>query len=88
VIAWLVDELVALGHDVTLFATGDSKTKGNLQAVWPRALRLGRESAPTQHLCAKHVFGAHAESTDALATGLRSAAHFRPLRSLRNSRLL
>lgn len=25
VIAWLVDELVALGHDVTLFATGDLK---------------------------------------------------------------
>ncbi|MDN5004599.1 glycosyltransferase family 4 protein [Bradyrhizobium sp. GCM10027634] len=42
VIAWLVDELVALGHDVTLFASGDSNTKGQLHAVWPRALRLGR----------------------------------------------
>ena len=28
VIAWLVDELVELGHDVTLFASGDSRTKG------------------------------------------------------------
>jgi glycosyltransferase involved in cell wall biosynthesis len=51
VVAWLVDELVALGHDVTLFASGDSQTKGKLHAVWPRALRLGRKgvdpSAPT-----------------------------------------
>lgn len=42
VVAWLVDELVALGHDVTLFASGDSKTRAKLEAVWPRALRLGR----------------------------------------------
>jgi hypothetical protein len=37
VVAWLVDELVELGHDVTLFASGDSRTKGELHAVWPRA---------------------------------------------------
>src|SRR3954470_3468162 len=42
VVAWLVDELVGLGHEVTLFASGDSRTKGKLHAVWPRALRLGR----------------------------------------------
>src|SRR3569833_4690038 len=42
VIAWLIDELVESGHDVTLFASGDSKTKGELHPVWPRALRLGR----------------------------------------------
>lgn len=42
VVAWLVDELVALGHDVTLFASGDSATRARLEAVWPRALRLGR----------------------------------------------
>ena len=42
VVAWLVDELVALGHDVTLFASGDSTTRAKLEAVWPRALRLGR----------------------------------------------
>jgi glycosyltransferase involved in cell wall biosynthesis len=42
VVAWLVDELVTLGHDVTLFASGDSKTRAKLDAVWPRALRLGR----------------------------------------------
>ena len=52
VIAWLVDELVALGHDVTLFASGDSKTKGKLHAVWPRALRLGRRGVDPSAACA------------------------------------
>jgi glycosyltransferase involved in cell wall biosynthesis len=42
VVAWLVDELVALGHEVSLFASGDSRTRGQLHKVWPRALRLGR----------------------------------------------
>jgi glycosyltransferase involved in cell wall biosynthesis len=42
VVAWLVDELVELGHEVTLFASGDSLTRANLKPVWPRALRLGR----------------------------------------------
>src|SRR5712671_940 len=42
VVAWLIDELVNLGHEVTLFASGDSKTSAQLHAVWPRALRLGR----------------------------------------------
>jgi glycosyltransferase involved in cell wall biosynthesis len=40
VIHWLTEELVALGHDVTLFASGDSKTSAKLEAGWPRALRL------------------------------------------------
>jgi glycosyltransferase involved in cell wall biosynthesis len=42
VVAWLAEELVALGHDVTLFASGDSVTHAKLVAAWPRALRLGR----------------------------------------------
>ena len=42
VVAWLVDELVDLGHEVTLFASGDSGTRARLRSVWPRALRLGR----------------------------------------------
>lgn len=52
VVAWLVDELVDLGHDVTLFASGDSRTKGKLQAVWPRALRLGRKGVDPNAACA------------------------------------
>lgn len=45
VVAWLVDKLVELGHDVTLFASGDSRTIGELHPVWPTALRLGRKGA-------------------------------------------
>src|SRR5256886_16865638 len=40
VVYWLTEELVALGHDVTLFASGDSSTSARLEAIWPRALRL------------------------------------------------
>lgn len=40
VVSWLTEELVALGHDVTLFASGDSHTSARLEAIWPRALRL------------------------------------------------
>jgi len=40
VVHWLTEELVALGHDVTLFASGDSQTSAKLCATWPKALRL------------------------------------------------
>ncbi|KZD20862.1 glycosyltransferase family 4 protein [Tardiphaga robiniae] len=40
VVHWLTEELVAQGHDVTLFASGDSQTSGKLDAGWPKALRL------------------------------------------------
>jgi glycosyltransferase involved in cell wall biosynthesis len=35
----LTEELVRRGHDVTLFASGDSQTSGTLQSVFPYALR-------------------------------------------------
>ncbi len=40
VISWLTEELVALGQDVSLFASGDSITAAKLEPIWPRALRL------------------------------------------------
>jgi glycosyltransferase involved in cell wall biosynthesis len=40
IVSYLTDELVALGHDVTLFASGDSVTKAKLAPGWPHALRL------------------------------------------------
>jgi glycosyltransferase involved in cell wall biosynthesis len=40
VVSFLTEELVALGHDVTLFASGDSRTAATLVPVVPRALRL------------------------------------------------
>ena len=44
VVSYLTEELVAQGHDVTLFASGDSRTSARLVPATPRALRL--EAAP------------------------------------------
>lgn len=40
VVAYLTDELINLGHEVTLFASGDSQTRAKLVAITPEALRL------------------------------------------------
>jgi glycosyltransferase involved in cell wall biosynthesis len=40
VVSLLTDELVRRGHEVTLFASGDSTTLAHLESVHPRALRL------------------------------------------------
>ena len=40
VVSYITEALVELGHDVTLFASGDSVTSAKLEPVWPRALRL------------------------------------------------
>ncbi len=40
VVSYLTEELVRQGHEVTLFASGDSQTNGILQAPCDRALRL------------------------------------------------
>jgi len=40
VVSYLTEALVELGHDVTLFASGDSQTSAKLVPVWPAALRL------------------------------------------------
>ncbi|HEY9806144.1 MAG TPA: glycosyltransferase family 4 protein [Candidatus Obscuribacterales bacterium] len=40
VVGLLTDELVRRGHEVTLFASGDSVTLAKLEAVHPQALRL------------------------------------------------
>jgi glycosyltransferase involved in cell wall biosynthesis len=45
VVAYLTDALVELGHEVTLFASGDSQTRATLDPIWPQALRLD----PTMH---------------------------------------
>lgn len=42
VVSWLTEELVECGHEVTLFATGDSSTRARLVPVWPQGLRLGQ----------------------------------------------
>ena len=51
VVSYLTEELVRLGHDVTLFASGDSRTAARLVPCSPRALRLDpRVKDPLPHL--------------------------------------
>jgi glycosyltransferase involved in cell wall biosynthesis len=52
VIHWLTEELVALGHEVTLFASGDSRTSARLVPVWPKSLRL---DGNVRDACALHM---------------------------------
>src|SRR5437762_3403292 len=59
VVSWLTEELVALGHDVTLFASGDSVTKARLVPIVPRAIRLTRPRP--------EPFPAYAAQLDAIA---------------------
>lgn len=42
VVSLLTEELVRRGHEVTLFASGDSTTQATLESVHPRALRLDK----------------------------------------------
>ena len=49
IVSYLTEELVRLGHDVTLFASGDSVTTAELAPCCTRALRLDatvRDSVP------------------------------------------
>ena len=42
VVHWLTEELVGMGHDVTLYATGDSRTSAKLVPVRAHAERFQR----------------------------------------------
>jgi glycosyltransferase involved in cell wall biosynthesis len=63
VVAWLIEELIDLGHQVTLFASGDSTTRAKLVDVWPQALRLGRPRTDP--------LAAHASLLEAMAQRVR-----------------
>ena len=66
VVAYLTDELVAQGHDVTLFASGDSQTSAALVSVCPRALRLDPTCRDhlAWHVLMTEMVAARAESLD------------------------
>ena len=58
VVSFLTEELVNLGHEVTLFASGDSVTSAELHPSWPRALRLDpaiRDPIAPHMLMMEHV---------------------------------
>src|ERR1700720_1693830 len=52
VVSYLTEELVRLGHEVTLFASGDSRTSAELEPGYRSALRLdsGGEDPLVHHL--------------------------------------
>jgi glycosyltransferase involved in cell wall biosynthesis len=59
VVSFLTEELVGLGHDVALFASGDSVTSARLEPMCPRALRLDpgvRDSLAPHLLTLERVF--------------------------------
>jgi glycosyltransferase involved in cell wall biosynthesis len=71
VIAYLTEALIDLGHDVTLFASGDSRTRARLVATVPRAMRLESavDDAPTAASltrlnCQLEAVAAHAAEFD------------------------
>ncbi len=59
VVSYLTEELVRQGHEVTLFASGDSVTRARLIAVCPESLRLSRtvhDSLPCHYIALEQVF--------------------------------
>jgi glycosyltransferase involved in cell wall biosynthesis len=52
IVSYLTEELVRMGHEVTLFASGDSVTRAELVPVCERSLRLDRSCKDT---VAQHV---------------------------------
>ncbi|HEY3615216.1 MAG TPA: glycosyltransferase family 4 protein [Candidatus Sulfotelmatobacter sp.] len=59
VVSWLTEQLVLLGHDVTLFASGDSVTNARLVPACKKALRLDADCVdPIAHhtLLVEQVF--------------------------------
>jgi glycosyltransferase involved in cell wall biosynthesis len=68
VVSYLTEELVRQGHEVTLFASGDSQTKATLRAVCDRALRLDprcKDPLP-HHLVMLNRVARSAESFDVI----------------------
>src|SRR6185503_8462786 len=69
VVAHLTDALVDLGHDVTLFASGDARTKAVLVPVRDQAIRLDPhplKSDLAAHLAMLHEVRLRAEEFDVL----------------------
>jgi len=67
-VSYLCEELVGLGHDVTLFASGDSRTRGHLAPMTPRSLRLDPSCRDplAPHLLMLDQVAEHADEFDIL----------------------
>lgn len=73
VVSYLTEELVRQGHEVTLYASGDSQTSARLEAACPHALRLStglvNRDAPLI-LMQEHAMGADADQFDIIHSHL------------------
>ncbi len=61
----LTEELVRRGHDVTLYATGDSQTAARLRSVTPQPVRYGDWSEGLRHAEYYHLANVQACFVDA-----------------------
>src|ERR1700731_4755178 len=66
IVAYLTDELVTMGHEVTLFASGDSVTTATLE---PGSATAGRLCSP----CSRELRSAPATSMSCTSTAITSA---------------
>ena len=68
VVSFLTEELVAMGHDVTLFASGDSVTSATHEAMHPCALRFDRSlrDAIAPHMLMMEQVARRADEFDVL----------------------
>jgi glycosyltransferase involved in cell wall biosynthesis len=83
IVSCLTEELVGQGHDVTLFASGDSATAARLEPVTPTALRLNpdvRDTLP-HHLMLLERIHRHAGEFDVLHFHI-DLMHFPLLRTI------
>jgi len=79
IIAYLVDGLVELGHDVTLFSSADATTSARLVAVRDQALRLdpdGLKSPIAAHLSMLDEVRRRADAFDLIHFHLSHFIHF------------
>ena len=87
VVANLCDELIHQGHEVTLFASGDSKTLATLVPACPQALRLSASPDPlASHLHMIETVAKRAEDFDLLHFHI-APLHFSVARRLKVAHL-
>jgi len=68
IVSYLTEELVRQGHDVTLFASGDSVTKARLVAVSRRSLRMNKHCTDqmAHHVLMLEQVSQHAHEFDVI----------------------
>jgi glycosyltransferase involved in cell wall biosynthesis len=87
VVSILTDELVRQGHDVTLFASGDSRTPARLIPMCSRAHRLSdvRDTLADHVRMVEHVIG-RADEFDVIHFHI-AELHFSPARRMRTAHM-